>query len=152
MPAARVSWRHRNAADDGHPRTAGAGPSGERRVTPPRSELGGIDSPRLAEVEDRDVGGGALRQASPWQVEQPGWARGEARDERLEVDDAGSDQSIEEHAHRRLEADDTVGGIRELVLLLGERVGRMVGCDAVDRAIRQRFQERLDVPLATEWR
>ncbi len=67
-----------------------------------------------------------------------------------EVEHARPHQAIEQQRHRGLEAHDAVGRLRELTLLLGERVRRVVGGHAVDGAVHQRFHARLDVALAAQ--
>src|SRR5262249_41266822 len=69
-----------------------------------------------------------------------------------EVERSGLPQAIAQCAPGGLQTDDTVGRLGELVLLLRERMRRVVGCDALDRPVRHCLQQRLDVALASKRR
>ena len=77
---------------------------------------------------------------------------GHALDDQLQRDQAGLDEPQHERRERRLEADHAVGRRRERHLLLGRVVRRVIGRDAVDRAVAQTLDERLPVRLGGQRR
>ena len=58
----------------------------------------------------------------------------------------------EHERHAELEADHAGRGLAELAVLLERRVRRVVGRDAVDRAVGERLAERGDVLVLAERR
>ena len=75
-----------------------------------------------------------------------------ALDDQLERHHARLDEPVHERRECRLEPDHAVRRRRERHLLLGRVVRRVVGRDAVDRAVAQALDERLPVRLGGQRR
>ena len=90
-----------------------------------------------------------LGRSSPKARAGPG---GHALDDQLERDDARLDEAGDERREGGLEADHAVRRGRERHFLLGRVVRRVVGRDAVDRAVAEALDERLAVRLGGQGR
>src|SRR5690606_16516636 len=129
---------HGPARDEGGDRPAPQGLALPRRVLGLAPEPRALHGTLGLEVEDRDVGRG------PWVEARRGPAHDACRpvleqpQQALEGQLSRHDQARVQQRERDLEVRDAEGRAEHVLLLLGERVGRVVGADGVDRAARQR--------------
>ena len=143
---------HDRAGHDRRDRPAAERPAGEGRVAALRLEARGIDGALALEVEHRHVRGRADRERAPRQAEHARGMGREKRDQARQRDDAGAHEAVEAQRDRRLQAHDAEGGLVELDLLVVHRVRRVVGRDAVDRAVAQALDHRQPVGLGAQRR
>ena len=103
-------------------------------------------------VEQTDVGGGSRRERAGGEFHQVG------RTARQEVDDEGqlefifSEKNFEGHWERCLQAQDTIGRVVEFLVFLVVGVGRVIGTDAVERAVAEAGDQFAAVLLGAQRR
>src|SRR4029079_17648996 len=84
----------------------------ERRVLRFRAKLVGLDGPGRIEVNQNDVGRGALRPPTRGKAKQPGWIGGQRAEQRGEIDVLVVIEA-KRCAEQRLKADGAIGGVDE---------------------------------------
>ena len=119
-------------------------PAAEGRVAAPALEAGGVDLALAREVEHGDVRRRSRGEGAAGQAEDPRRVRGEERDELGQVDEALARPAGRGRGPPRSRGPTTpLAAWSYSTFLSSTRVRRVVGGDAVDRAVAQPGQHRL---------
>src|SRR5215471_19515874 len=114
-------------------------------------EIRGVHRPLRAGIHYHDIGWRTRSKVATRQVEGAGRTAGEQLDRALSAQHALVNE-LERQTERRLQPDDAVRRLIELHLLVQRTVRRVVGCDRVDSAVRQRLADGSDVVGMTKRR
>ena len=109
------------------------------------SHRGRIDFPADVRIDHRNVGIGADRKCAFLQVQNPRGIDRHLGDRRGPVEIAGLNELGNDESQRSLQSGDAEGGLVEFLHLLFLGMRGVVAGDAVDRAVLQPGDDRLDV-------
>src|ERR1019366_3023481 len=114
-----------------------------RRVPGFRFRLRCIEGPLLLRIEDGDVRMRARRQAAPSRkTKNPGGIRRKQLDDPPQWQFEVLMQYGDRDGNRGLQSSDAEGGALELHFLFVEGVGRVIGCNRVDRSVDNTVDQR----------
>ena len=135
------------AGEDGAHGPAGEGSAPKRRVSRFRSRIGGIDSPRGAEIEQGDICAGSRGQGGWRPAEEAGRARGPSPNPCSEGQGARRHERAMGDAHGCLQAENAERGGEEALGLAFGGVGRVVRRQEIQDTVQETLPQRITPEL-----